>query len=357
MLAMSDGPQITVTGTAQFDAWASKVIPPVEQVRPGLWSVPVPMPDNPLRYVVVYLFELAGGGLGMVDTGWNTDEAWEALNAGLATAGGSINDVQGVLVTHIHPDHYGLAGRVREASGAWIGLHPADAALVEDRYLDTETLVNRMVDLLSTAGVPEDRRPDLANASMDIRRFVDVAVPDRLVEDADRIDFPGWQLEAVWTPGHSPGHLCLLEPERRILLGGDHVLPRISPIVTVHSQQFPNPLGDFLASLQKVARLDVDEVLPAHEYRFAGLAERAAQLAQHHAERLDEVAAAVEANPGSTCWEITLAVSWSRPFDEIPVYMQRAANGETLAHLVVLELEGRVLREAGQPARFLPATP
>ena len=136
---MYRAPVVLVTGTLQKEAWDNQELPPVEQVRAGLWSIPVPIPNNPLRYVLVYAFELDGGGVALVDAGWNTDEAWGALGDGLTTAGGSISDVRAVLVTHIHPDHYGLAGRVREASGAWIGLHPADA--VDARGLATPTLI------------------------------------------------------------------------------------------------------------------------------------------------------------------------------------------------------------------------
>ena len=74
---------VVVTGTLQKEAWDRKVLPPVEQVRPGLWSIPVPIPNNPLRYVLVYALELRGGGVALVDAGWNTDDAWNALNAGL----------------------------------------------------------------------------------------------------------------------------------------------------------------------------------------------------------------------------------------------------------------------------------
>src|SRR3954470_12793558 len=106
-------------------------LPPVERVRPGLWSIPVPLPNNSLRYVLVYVFETDAGPY-LLDAGWNTDDASPALHARLAHAaldaalaqdGTAINEVQGVLVTHIHPDHYGLAGRVRQASGAWVALH------------------------------------------------------------------------------------------------------------------------------------------------------------------------------------------------------------------------------------------
>ncbi len=117
-------------------------LPPVERVRPGLWSIPVPIPNNPLRYVLVYAFETDGGSTSSTPAGTPTTPStrWPP---GWPTAGASMADVRGVMVTHIHPDHYGLAGRVREASGAWVALHPADAALIPDRYDEPEELLDR----------------------------------------------------------------------------------------------------------------------------------------------------------------------------------------------------------------------
>jgi len=109
---------------APLPARSAGPLPPVERIRPGIWSVPVPLPNNSLRYVFVYVFETDSGPY-CVDAGWNTDEAFAALDAGLGELGASMRDVQGVLVTHIHPDHYGLAGRVREASGpGWRSTRP-----------------------------------------------------------------------------------------------------------------------------------------------------------------------------------------------------------------------------------------
>jgi glyoxylase-like metal-dependent hydrolase (beta-lactamase superfamily II) len=181
------------------------------------------------------------------------------------------------------------------------------------------------------------------------RRF---PLPDRLIEDGDLIDVPGWDVRAIWTPGHSPGHLCLVAPAAGLLLSGDHVLPRISPNISMHSQQFPNPLGDYLASLLKIGALECDEVLPAHEYRFRGLKARTDQLIAHHEERLVEIETLLDGTPGLSAWELTVRLTWSRPFEEIPSFMQRAANGETLAHLVLLEARGRVSRIGDRPARF-----
>ncbi len=342
---------VQVTGTLQKDAWERRVLPPVEQVRPGMWSIPVPIPDNPLRYVLVYALEL-DDGVAIVDAGWNTDDAWQALADGLAQAGGSVADVRAVLVTHIHPDHYGLAGRVREHSGAWIGLHPADAALLGARYLEPDDLLARMNVLLHEAGVPGHKLHDLTMASMVIRDQVLAVEPDVLFEDGRRVEVPGWDLRAVWTPGHSPGHVCFHSEGHRLLLSGDHVLPRITPNIGVHSQQAPNPLGDYLRSLERVRTLAADEVLPAHEYRFAGLASRVDEIAAHHRERLTEVEALLADSPGSTAWELSVRLTWSRPWDEIRDFMQRAAVSETLAHLVLLQEQGRVRREPGTPARF-----
>jgi len=278
------------------------VLPPVEQVRPGLWSIQVPTPDSPLRYVPVSAFEHAGD-FSIVDAGWNTDAAWRSLIDGLAVAGASVTDVTAVLVTHIHPDNHGLAGRVREASGAWIGLRPADAALAGDRHLDLGSLKAGMHEVFRDCGVPDEVSAETASSSVPLGAWVQSVVPDRLFEDGERIEMPGWDLRAVRTPGHSPGDLCFVEPGRRLLLTGDCVLPRISPNVSWHAQSDPNPLADFLESLDRLRGFNPDLVLPAHEYRFADLHGRLRALVAHHRQRLAEILTVVTARLVATCWD------------------------------------------------------
>jgi glyoxylase-like metal-dependent hydrolase (beta-lactamase superfamily II) len=324
--------------------------PPVEQVRSGLWSVPVPIPNNPLRYVLVYAFETDRGPY-LIDAGWNTDDAYNTLVAGLGRAGFAIGDVQGVLVTHIHPDHYGLAGRIRQASGAWVALHPADAGLIEERYEEPTLLLEKMGALLRRDGAPPDEVDSLQNASMPVRPWVTTAIPDILVEDGDKPDVPGWDLTAIWTPGHSPGHLCFWDGGNRLMLSGDHVLPRITPNISFHPQAGPNPLGDFLSSLDKVGAYDADEVLPAHEYRFDDLGKRVNELKAHHQNRFDEVITAIR-TAHTTVWAIAGQMTWNKPWDQIVGWTRRAAAGETLAHLRYLETRGVVQEEIGEPSHW-----
>ena len=325
-------------------------LPPVEMVRPGLWSVPVPIPNNPLRYVLVYVFDSPSGPY-LVDAGWNTDDSYAVLCAGLSEAGFDISDVQGVLVTHIHPDHYGLAGRVREASGAWVALHPADASLIHDRYEDTANLLERVGAMLRRFGAPEEELASLQNASMPALPFVSMGQPDLLIEDGERPDLPGWDLTALWTPGHSPGHLCFWESRNRLMLTGDHVLPRITPNIPFHPQAGADPLGDFLRSLERVGTYDAAEVLPAHESRFVGLDRRVAELIAHHEHRFAEVVAAIR-DGLTTAWQVASRMEWSRSWDRIEGFMRRAAVGEAMAHLRALEQRGVIREVLGEPSRW-----
>ena len=260
-------------------------------------------------------------------------------------------DVQGVLVTHVHPDHYGLAGRIREASGAWIALHPADAALLDGRMAEPADIGDRVGAMLRRVGAPDDELAALERALARFRPPGEVVRPDRLVDDGQRPDVPGWDLSAIWTPGHTPGHLCFWEPGHRLLLTGDHVLPRITPNVAFHPQAGDDPLGDFLRSLDRLDPYLPLEVLPAHEHRFTGLHARLAELRRHHDERFREVLVALR-HGHTTAWDIACRMSWSRTWDEIEGFMRRAAVGEALAHLRALERRGVVAETPGEPARW-----
>lgn len=323
--------------------------PEPEELGGGLWSVPVPIPDNPLAYTLVYAVESPQGPV-LIDAGWQHEDAWTALRDGLATFGIDVADVRGVVVTHYHPDHAGLAGRVREASGGWIAMHHADAEIVR-LFRSTDQGGRRAFELtaLRRAGASE---AELAQP-VESRRVEPPAVPDRELSDGELVDLPGRRLRAIWTPGHSPGHICLhLEDGDRIFTG-DHVLPRITPHIGLYPYDLPDvdPLSSFLGSLDKVSAMSVDDVLPAHQFRFNGLSARAQEIIDHHEHRLAEVTALLSSRP-ITLWDLTAGLTWRHPWSEMSQTARRMAAAEAAAHIRTLETRGIARREGDDPLRY-----
>ena len=320
---------------------------PVEIV-PGLWSMPVEIPIPSLKVVNVYAMELSGGGVAVVDTGWDSDESWESLKASLACIGHAVEDVRTVVVTHAHPDHLGLAYRLVEEAGAQVLVSDVEAARLSGGAGGPLRFREALQRTYPTWGVPAPEVTAMLAQSTPSSE-ASWLTPVVGIRDGELLDLPGWSVRGVWTPGHTQGHLCLHDARNRLLYTGDHVLPRITPGIGVHPAGETDALGDFLASLAKVATLDVDLVLPGHEYRFPGLRNRVEALLRHHEDRLDEVDAVVRAEPGVSCWQVTQRIEWSRPLERFAPSMVRAAVAETMSHLVRLERLGRLERR--NPAR------
>jgi glyoxylase-like metal-dependent hydrolase (beta-lactamase superfamily II) len=333
---------VQVTGTRQREAWLAGEFPPVENVTDGLWSIPVPIPDNPLRYVLTYLIEHRSGFL-MVDPGWNHPDSWTTLTAGLATAQIPLAAITAVVITHVHPDHHGLSRAVQEQSGAWIGMHEREDAWLAG-LAEQGAVRAGMAAYMRLSGAPPEHLAALAARQHTVGPPSRMARADRTLTHGDLLDVPGLTVRAIWTPGHSPGHLCFHLPDRGLLLTGDHVLPRITPNVSVYNLD-SSPLDDYLDSLAALRGISPAEVLPAHEYRFTDLDARLDVLAEHHQERLDEVRQALASAPdGLPAWQVALRVSWSRTWDELGPFQHQAALGEVSAHLRHLERHGRARR-------------
>jgi len=337
------------TSQEQFEAWRRRELPAMEQVRDGVWSLPLPLPaGNAMGYVSCYAL-VGGDGLALIDPGWDHEEGWRALLTGLASLGASIQDVQDVVVTHFHPDHFGLASRVRTASGARIRMHAQDAAITVPKDEPVDATLASIEEFLLTCGAPEDEVAGLVQERKLIERLHAGSGPDGAIAPGEVLTLAGHEVRAVWTPGHTPGHLCFLLTRDGLLVSGDHVLPRVSPNVSSYDHSDRDPLGDFLRSLTSLVGLGVTEVLPAHEYRFADLQGRVDELQRHHDERLALIQAFLRDRGPSSSWALAEVMPWSRPWDDMAPYTKRSANGEVLAHLVQLERRGLAQRSNGRP--------
>ncbi len=294
-----------------------------------------------LKHVNVYLLR-DGDAFTLIDTGLQTEESRQALQAKLDQLQVPVERIRRILITHIHPDHFGLAGELRERSSAELVIHRLEVALMEPRYARAEDLVHDVAAWLSKNGVPRPEAEFLKSASMAAREFVSVVEPDTLLEGAERLPIAGGELMAVWTPGHSPGHCCFYWPQRQLLFSGDHLLPKISPNIGLHPQSGADPLADYLASLDRIARLEVSQVLPAHGDPFQDHRGRIATIMQHHRERKDALVGLAGGGLRSG-WD--LAALLFHGVMERNAFQQRLALQETLAHCQSLAEEGRILKE------------
>ncbi|MEO8221287.1 MAG: MBL fold metallo-hydrolase [Specibacter sp.] len=328
----------TVTGHEQFKAWKNQELPAVEEVRPGVWSIPVPFIGNPMRYTLAYLL-MGRGGAALVDPGWDSDEGWDILTAGLSTAGLSPADITGIVVTHFHPDHLGMAARLRAASGAWVALGEGEP-MAEHWRSDPQRFVTADRVQFAAWGVPEEFLAQVTFSTDTWVQLTSIQGSQRRLADGDLLPIAGLAVRVLATPGHTPGHICLVDEANQLILTGDHVLPRITPHVSLEAQIHENPLADYLRSLQAMAVGAEMEVLPAHEYRFRGLPARVAELRAHTLERSGEVVAVLESGAAATVWDVSKQLSWSRGFESLRGFTLRLALAETASHLVYLSARG-----------------
>lgn len=291
-----------------------------ETIAEGVHAVRVPMPGGGLPYSLAYLVEDDDGRLHVIDPGSPTDGATRTLLDAVDALGRTPRDIASIVITHLHADHAGGAAAVRAASGGALLMHAREAAAA--------AALARGVPApdLDTWGVPADRRPELL-AAVASPVAVGLPAPDAVLADGDILDIPGRRVRVLWTPGHTPGHLCLHDEDAGLVFTGDHVLPTVNSGLGLGGPTATNPIADYLAGLGRIGELD-GLALPGHEHPFTGLAERTAALREHHLRRSREVAA----HPGGTVWEIARDLTWTGGWDSLAGFTLLSALSQTAQH-------------------------
>ncbi|MHB8771602.1 MAG: MBL fold metallo-hydrolase [Syntrophales bacterium] len=313
----------------------------VEEVLERLYRIEVPLPNSPLKELNSYVIKGEGRDL-VIDTGFNRTACYEAMREGLASlkCDSARTDF---LITHMHSDHSGLVGRLAsEASRVYFSRGDA-------WVFDKDRSVQPMIDYARRNGFPADELTS-ALASHPGFKYKPERIPAlTLIDDGHLLAIGGYRLRALGTPGHTRGHLCLYDAERRVLFSGDHVLFNITPHIESWSYQVDS-LRDYLGSLTKVYGLPVEIVLPGHRSLFRDLKGRIDALREHHRERAEELLGVLGAETLSA-YEIAGRMSWDidcASWEVFPVAQKWFATGEALAHLRYLEGEGQIRRSAGE---------
>jgi len=285
------------------------------RLEDGIRRLTLPLPTGP-KHVHCYLVDGT-----LFDTGLGLGEApWESAG------------IERIAITHFHPDHVGGAAAAANATGAPVFQGGLDYAQCE-RVWGSRDWPERMAAWFTRHGVPAHVADDLIEQGHAFAPFIRYALDPELLYEGSTL--AGWNV--VELPGHADGHLGFLRDG--VLIAGDHLLDRISPAVGLYPDSRPDPLGDYLASLERTIELAPEIVYPGHGEPISNAAERARELIAHHRERLDDTAGALT-NKGRTAYEISLDVFGS----ELGPTQRRFAVAETLSHLERLVREGRAGR-------------
>lgn len=318
------------------------VDPGAFEVVPGVHRVPLPLPNDGLRAVNVYVLSTPSG-LVCVDAGWGIPESRVLFEEALATIGATVHDVRRFLVTHVHRDHYTQAVDVRRDAGSHIGLGLGEKPTLDLLQNTHRTPLNSQVVALRTAGAP-----DLADTINGW--FAKQKADPQLWESPDDwltegpIDLGDRTLHAVETPGHTTGHLVFHDLEAALLFSGDHVLPTITPSIGFEPVLSDNPLGAFLRSLAVVRARPDAMLLPAHGPVTESVHARVDELVAHHGRRLDETEQAVRGGAHSV-FEAASVLRWTRhqyKVSDLDMFNAMLAIFETGAHLDLLVAQGRL---------------
>jgi glyoxylase-like metal-dependent hydrolase (beta-lactamase superfamily II) len=337
------------------------------EIIPGIYQVRLPLPftpvgEAPMGQVVgqinIYLIRGNDGWL-QVDAGWNAPETFEAYKEGMREIGINLEDISEIVITHAHLDHFGLAGRLKGLSGAKLALHEQERYFIAPGDKTFEQVAREMKEWLYQNGTPEDDIPGSHRIPKGPMKFIspvlpdlvffsgDIGVPDIFFSGGERINTGPFDFEVVWTPGHSPGHICLYERAKKVLISGDHILADITPEIGFSPfANNSNPLGNYIDSLKDLRGLAVERVLPSHGDCFTDFQRRIDELILHHEKRKEAILQVLGDRP-ATAYEIASQLPWMPqkggvPWIELDHLNRRMALMETLAHLKILEQEKKV---------------
>jgi glyoxylase-like metal-dependent hydrolase (beta-lactamase superfamily II) len=317
------------------------------EVAPGIFLVPIPIPI-PLKYVNCYLCK-GPSGWTLVDAGFHDALAEDAWPRAFAELGIRPQDIDRILVTHYHPDHLGGAGWLQQLTGAPVYLPETDLRQVELFWGDgMERQADALRDFFAAEGMPMETSAAISRHHHEQWGNIQPLATITPVPADSTFRIGAADYAVIWTPGHSDGLAVFWDADSGILLANDMILNKITPNVSLWPACRPNPLQDYLNSLGKVEALGAKLALPGHRTMITDVSGRVQEIRRHHAERLDKMERACGATKGATAWEVCEQTFRT---EQLTIHQIRFAMSETLAHLVYLEAQGRLLKKGNRFAQ------
>lgn len=311
-----------------------------QEVLPNLFRIEIPLPKNPLKAINSYVIKGPERNL-IIDTGMNREECMNAMKAGLLELSVDLK-VTDFFITHMHADHLGLVSSLATADSK-IYFNGPEAENLNNIPWEKQKY------FAGLSGFPENELQAAIEMHPGFKYGQKKNVEFEILKQDDVLNIGNYSFMCIETPGHTPGHMCLYESNKKVLVSGDHILGGITPNISLWDDDW-DPLGVYLKSLDKVGLLDVELVLPGHRGFNMTCKERIQELKLHHQERANEVLA-ILSNGDLNGYQVAALMTWDMTYESwemFPVSQKWFATGEAIAHLKYLEGEGKVLKETRQ---------
>jgi glyoxylase-like metal-dependent hydrolase (beta-lactamase superfamily II) len=319
-----------------------------DRVLPGLWRLRLPLPWSAVPHVNAWAVA-SDSGVVLVDCGLQQPDGLEQLSRALGGADMRLEDVRLLVCTHAHPDHFGQAAAIVDAVGCELWMHPAHAHATEALAHPEAALAGRL-EMLRTSGVPESTVAEYAASRRDEPPSAEVVLPDRGLVAGMTVETDLGGFEVHEAPGHAPSHVVLHQAAERLLLSGDHLLGRISLFYDVGYT--PDPVAEFLDSLDRVEGLDARLCLAGHARPFFDVRAHVKGTRRRVHEQLDIVRRALSSGP-RTPFEVAAPLLGAGEGEELPPLVLNWGLALARAYLGHLEAREEVTPLEGEgPARW-----